>query len=65
MAGHTILNLKEIEDMAPKFGFAPDLEARFATGAWGWRNQASATSGWRRTSGCRSATSTSSRRRST
>ena len=32
MAGHTILNLKEVEDMAPQFGFAPDLEARFATG---------------------------------
>ena len=35
MAGHTIVNLKEIEDMAPQFGFAPDLEARFATGALG------------------------------
>jgi uncharacterized cupin superfamily protein len=33
MAGHTIVNMKEVEDMAPKFGFAPDLEARFATGA--------------------------------
>jgi mannose-6-phosphate isomerase-like protein (cupin superfamily) len=31
MAAHTILNLKEVEDMAPQFGFAPDLEARFAT----------------------------------
>jgi mannose-6-phosphate isomerase-like protein (cupin superfamily) len=31
MAAHTIVNLKEVEDMAPKFGFAPDLEARFAT----------------------------------
>jgi uncharacterized cupin superfamily protein len=35
MAGHTIVNLKEVEDMAPKFGFAPNLEARFATGALG------------------------------
>ena len=35
MAGHTIVNLKEVEDMAPQFGFAPDLEARFATGALG------------------------------
>jgi mannose-6-phosphate isomerase-like protein (cupin superfamily) len=33
MAGHTIVNLKEVEDMAPKFGFAPNLEARFATAA--------------------------------
>jgi mannose-6-phosphate isomerase-like protein (cupin superfamily) len=32
MAGHTIRNLKDdVEDMAPRFGFAPDLEARFAT----------------------------------
>ncbi len=28
---HTIINLKEVEDQAPRFGFAPDLEARFAT----------------------------------
>jgi mannose-6-phosphate isomerase-like protein (cupin superfamily) len=31
MAGYTVVNLKEVEDHAPKFGFAPDLEARFAT----------------------------------
>jgi mannose-6-phosphate isomerase-like protein (cupin superfamily) len=31
MAGYTIVNLKEVEDRAPKFGFSPDLEARFAT----------------------------------
>jgi hypothetical protein len=31
MAGYTIKNLKDdVEDMAPKFGFAPNLEARFA-----------------------------------
>jgi quercetin dioxygenase-like cupin family protein len=29
--GYTVKNLKEIEDQAPKFGFAPNLEARFAT----------------------------------
>jgi uncharacterized cupin superfamily protein len=29
MADYTIKNLKEIEDAAPKFGFAPNLEARF------------------------------------
>ena len=29
MAGFTIKNLKEIDDAAPKFGFAPNLEARF------------------------------------
>jgi mannose-6-phosphate isomerase-like protein (cupin superfamily) len=30
METYTIKNLKQVEDMAPKFGFAPDLEARFA-----------------------------------
>ena len=35
MAVHTIVNLKEIEDAASRLGFAPDLEARFATGALG------------------------------
>jgi mannose-6-phosphate isomerase-like protein (cupin superfamily) len=32
LAGYTIRNLKEVEDQAPKFGFSPDLEARFARG---------------------------------
>lgn len=30
MAGHTVINLKEVEDLAPKFGFSPGLESRFA-----------------------------------
>ena len=30
MAGFTVANLNQVEDQAPKFGFAPDLEARFA-----------------------------------
>jgi quercetin dioxygenase-like cupin family protein len=30
MAGYTIKNLKQIEDMAPKFGMSPGLEGRFA-----------------------------------
>ena len=30
MADHTIVNLREVEDMAPKFGYAPDMESRFA-----------------------------------
>jgi len=38
MAEHTIVNLKEVEDMAPKFGMAPGLEARFAGGALGLEN---------------------------
>jgi mannose-6-phosphate isomerase-like protein (cupin superfamily) len=30
MANHTKVNLKEIEDMAPRFGMSPGLEARYA-----------------------------------
>jgi len=31
MPDYTLVNLKtDVEDMAPKFGFAPDLESRFA-----------------------------------
>jgi mannose-6-phosphate isomerase-like protein (cupin superfamily) len=33
MSAYTVVNLKEIEDAAPKFGLSPDLEARFARGA--------------------------------
>jgi mannose-6-phosphate isomerase-like protein (cupin superfamily) len=31
MADYTVVNLKEIEDAAHRFGFAPNMEARFAT----------------------------------
>lgn len=30
MTEYTLRNLKDVEDSAPKFGMAPDLEARFA-----------------------------------
>jgi mannose-6-phosphate isomerase-like protein (cupin superfamily) len=30
MAGYTHLNLKEVEDQAPKFGMSPDMEMRMA-----------------------------------
>jgi mannose-6-phosphate isomerase-like protein (cupin superfamily) len=30
MANYTQVNLKEVEDQAPRFGLSPDLEARFA-----------------------------------
>lgn len=30
MPGYTIANLKEVEDQAPNFGLAPNVEARFA-----------------------------------
>jgi mannose-6-phosphate isomerase-like protein (cupin superfamily) len=33
MPNHTKVNLKEVENLAEKHGFAPALEARFATGA--------------------------------
>lgn len=32
---HTIVNLNEVEDMGPRFGYAPNLEARFAGAALG------------------------------
>jgi quercetin dioxygenase-like cupin family protein len=35
MADYTIRNLREVEDSAPKFGLAPALEARFASGELG------------------------------
>jgi quercetin dioxygenase-like cupin family protein len=30
MAGYTLVNLKDVEDQAPKFGYAPHLQSRFA-----------------------------------
>jgi mannose-6-phosphate isomerase-like protein (cupin superfamily) len=30
MVEYTTVNMKDVEDQAPKFGIAPDLEARFA-----------------------------------
>jgi mannose-6-phosphate isomerase-like protein (cupin superfamily) len=30
MAGYTVVNLKTVEDQAPRFGFAPHLQSRFA-----------------------------------
>ena len=32
MAPYTLVNLKDVEDMAPKFGLSPGLESRFARG---------------------------------
>lgn len=32
MAGYTLINIKHVEDQAVKFGFAPNMEARFAAG---------------------------------
>jgi mannose-6-phosphate isomerase-like protein (cupin superfamily) len=30
MADYTLVNLKDVEDMAPRFGYSPNLESRFA-----------------------------------
>jgi mannose-6-phosphate isomerase-like protein (cupin superfamily) len=30
MAGYTVVNLKDVEDLAPRFGYAPNLQSRFA-----------------------------------
>ena len=30
MPDYTIVNLREVEDMAPRFGYAPHVESRFA-----------------------------------
>ncbi|HWC26124.1 MAG TPA: cupin domain-containing protein [Solirubrobacteraceae bacterium] len=30
---YTVVNLKEVEDLAPRFGLAPNVESRFAKGA--------------------------------
>jgi mannose-6-phosphate isomerase-like protein (cupin superfamily) len=38
MSDYTVVNLKEVEDQAPKFGYAPDLESRFARKALGLEN---------------------------
>jgi uncharacterized cupin superfamily protein len=39
MPSYTLVNLKtDVEDMAPKFGFAPNLESRFARRTLGLEN---------------------------
>lgn len=38
MADFTLVNLKEVEDQAPKFGLSPNLEARFARNDLGLEN---------------------------
>ena len=38
MPGYAIVNVKEVEDQAPKFGHSPNLEARFAGIALGLEN---------------------------
>ena len=35
MPGYTVVNLREVEDLAPKFGYSPNLESRFARKALG------------------------------
>jgi len=38
MSSFTLVNLREVEDQAPKFGYAPNMEARFARTALGLEN---------------------------
>ena len=38
MADYTLVNLKEVEDQAPKFGLSPQLEMRMARVALGLEN---------------------------
>jgi mannose-6-phosphate isomerase-like protein (cupin superfamily) len=38
MSDYTLVNLKEVEDQAPKFGYAPHLQSRFARRALGLEN---------------------------
>jgi quercetin dioxygenase-like cupin family protein len=38
MPGYKVVNLEEVEDQAPKFGYAPHLESRFARKALGLQN---------------------------
>ena len=38
MADYTLVNLKEVEDQAPKFGLSPQLEMRMARVALGLQN---------------------------
>jgi mannose-6-phosphate isomerase-like protein (cupin superfamily) len=40
MTQHTIKNLRDVEDAAPKFGMAPDVQARFAAGDLGLERSA-------------------------
>lgn len=35
MSKYTLVNIKDVEDMAPKFGHAPNMEVRFARKALG------------------------------
>jgi quercetin dioxygenase-like cupin family protein len=35
MPDYTLVNLREVEDQAPRFGLSPDLESRFARRALG------------------------------
>ena len=36
---YTVVNLKDVEDMAPKFGLSPNIEARFAKKSLELENQ--------------------------
>ena len=39
MSQHTMVNLREVEDMAPKFGYAPTWSRASRAKHWSSRNQ--------------------------
>ena len=65
MTDYTHRNLKDdVENSAEKFGLSPDLETRFARKPLELREEASATSAWRRTTPSHSGTGTAAMKRS-
>jgi mannose-6-phosphate isomerase-like protein (cupin superfamily) len=40
MATHAVVNIKDIEDMAQRYGYAPNMEVRFPTAQLGLENSA-------------------------
>ena len=65
MSDYAIKNIKELEDSAVQFGLSPQVEARFGRKALDAQKGGVSYQRSRRTTGSRSATRTSSRRRST
>ena len=47
MADHSVVNLRDVEDMAPRFGLSPAMESRFARGPRGLKESVRMTFGRR------------------
>ena len=65
MSSHTQINLNDVENQAPNFGFPDDMEARFASGELELEQSGAGLLRLKPGSACPSATRTPSRRRST